>query len=192
MLNMVVKNKTLIIVVSFVLLLIVGFIVFSQFLSQPSQNSSETSDLTNALLANATVTVPQLDPVTSVKLTGQTTSFSPFTDESDSAVGTITLVGTAVGDDQTIFAVIAVNAGGSGTFFYLTAFENTPNGYVSKAYEPMGDRVQFQNISFEPQNSVTVSYLTHGPTQSMADSPNQKVTQTFTYTKGAFSATSGS
>lgn len=175
-----------------IIIVIAAFLLLYMFVMKaPTTAPSETKmSLRETLLTDATVTIPELDPVTTVKLTGQTTEFSVPGSVEGAPGGTVTVVGEAVGDQNTLYSIVAVNTGGSGEFFYLMAFEDSPDGYISKGSTPLGDRIQVQNLAFTAPNTLTVSYLMHGPDQAMVDAPNVSVTDVYTYENDVFTHTS--
>lgn len=176
----------IVIIISFVL------VYFFMMNAQLTSSIDEQQSRKNTLLENATLTIPDLQPETTVKLTGQTTEFRAPDAPTDMPGGTATVVGQVVGDDPTMYGIVAVNTGGSGEFFYVVAFEKENGEFVSKGSTPLGDRIQIQNFSFLEPNTIQVSYLMHGPDQAMIDAPAVGVTDVYTYENGSFIHTSQS
>lgn len=78
---------------------------------------------------------------------------------------------------------IAVDMGGTGTFYYL-AILNVANGTVSHINSlPIGDRIRVRNVKSEGEK-VTVEYLVHDRGQAMAEIPRVETSAVFDINEG--------
>ena len=147
--------------------------------------NSESDLLRGLLLDSAYVTIPEVQPETTVKLEGSVTEFGDFENDPEQLYGTVALGPDVLGDTTLIFAITGFNMGGSGDFIYVTAFVPGEGGYRGAAYESLGDRVQIDSFSSNG-NTVTVKYRVHGPDQAMAEDPTQAEELVLIYENGAF------
>ncbi len=85
-----------------------------------------------------------------------------------------------------IFAVVSYNWGGSGTFYYLTAFDKTT--LRGEKQFLLGDRVVINNVaSYKlPVTSdiISISYMVRESGTSMSEKPDKRIEQDFTIHQG--------
>lgn len=74
-----------------------------------------------------------------------------------------------------IFAVVSYNWGGSGTFYYLTAFDKTTLKNVDSVL--LGDRIEISSVSLPDRNTdhVSIIYMDRESGTSMSENPDKKV-----------------
>lgn len=95
------------------------------------------------------------------------------------AVATGTGQGTLVALDDFVTAEvagkravpIAVNLGGTGTFYYLAILESSNGELRHLSSLPLGDRIKVTGVTVD-NNLVTVNYLVHDRTQALAEIPS--------------------
>lgn len=71
---------------------------------------------------------------------------------------------------------IAVNAGGTGDFYYLAVLEGDDMKYATSL--PLGDRIRLDSIT-QTGDQVTVTYLVHDRGQAMSEAPTVATTAVF-------------
>jgi heat shock protein HslJ len=77
------------------------------------------------------------------------------------------------GDGREDVAFIMVqNTGGSGTFYYLVAALNTPEGYIGSEGVFLGDRIAPQTTEIVKGNIILVNYADRAPGESFAIQPS--------------------
>ncbi len=76
--------------------------------------------------------------------------------------------------------------GGSGTFFFVTAALQTPDGFVGTNAVFLGDRIAPQSVSVDPKNpsQCLVNYLDRSPGEPMSSSPTMPVFKAFQLVNG--------
>ena len=88
-------------------------------------------------------------------------------------------VGDLNGDGASDIAfIVTQDGGGSGTFYYLVAAINTPNGYVGTNAIPLGDRIAPQTTVIK-NGEVTVTYAERKPSEPLTAQPSVGVSRTF-------------
>jgi hypothetical protein len=72
-------------------------------------------------------------------------------------------------------------SGGSGTFFYVVAALNMPNGTVGTNAILLGDRIALQNLNIDPDNSAQfiVNYMDRKPDEPISTQPSVGVSRWF-------------
>ena len=72
--------------------------------------------------------------------------------------------------------ILTQDTGGSGTFYYIVAALNTPNGYIGSQGFLLGDRIapQTTEMSHDPKtpNVIVVNYADRAPGESFAVAPS--------------------
>ncbi|MFN8458965.1 MAG: WG repeat-containing protein [Anaerolineae bacterium] len=79
-------------------------------------------------------------------------------------------------------AILAVDGGGSGTFYYLAAVINEQGQPKNRGILALGDRSQIKSVTIDA-GQVVVNMVISGP-QDAASSPTLEVTRTYTLTNG--------
>jgi heat shock protein HslJ len=74
-------------------------------------------------------------------------------------------------------AILAANAGGSGTFISLEVVRNKGGEPLHLATYPLGDRVRIESLAIEG-GQIVLEMITHGPNDPMC-CPTQQVKQTY-------------
>ncbi len=75
------------------------------------------------------------------------------------------------GSEDVVF-LLTQNSGGSGTFYYVVAALNTPNGYVGTSAFLLGDRIAPQTTESGQGKSVVVNYADRAPGQPFTVAPS--------------------
>lgn len=142
-------------------------------------------------LENATILVPDLD--VSAKLENGEALF-PVTPEGD-AEGIVSLVPGVSAEwegsgRRDLAAVLAVNSGGTGTFYYLALFDVKNNTLTQKSFVFLGDRIEVTNVGIgelvndlEAEYRLTVQTLVRADDEPLAAAPTIPETRTFYVTK---------
>ncbi|MGR5080101.1 hypothetical protein [Photobacterium swingsii] len=96
-------------------------------------------------------------------------------------------------EDEMMFAVpFSVSSQGSGVFWYLGLYHmNTKYGDIKQIDTFfVGDRVVINTMQtdepFDVTSSIQLTYLAHGPSQSMAESPNKHIEKLIKVTPKGF------
>jgi len=89
------------------------------------------------------------------------------------------------GSTDTMFLLQQEN-GGSGTFYFVTAALQTPDGFVGTNAVFLGDRIAPQSLSADPKNpsQCLVNYLDRSPGEPMSSSPTVVVSKAFKFDNG--------
>ncbi len=178
-----------------IILILIGIGAFA--LLKKDETSSEVPPLTiteeedsvsaGTLLQNATITVPDSDAVVTLK-DGE----AMFSIEAGSAdEGMVTVV-----DDMSavwgkkgrtdLAAILAVNSGGTGTFYYLVLFDVSGNTFTKKSEAFLGDRIEVSRVGIgelvndsNADYRVTVQTLVRGEGEPFTATPTVAKTRTF-------------
>ena len=75
------------------------------------------------------------------------------------------------GREDVVF-LLTQETGGSGTFFYVVAALNTPDGFVGSQGFFLGDRIAPQTTEARENGVVVVNYADRAPEESFAASPS--------------------
>ncbi len=73
---------------------------------------------------------------------------------------------------QDVAFILTQNTGGSGTFFYVVAALDTPDGYVGTDGVLLGDRISPQSTSMGKGNIIVVNYADRKKDESFAVQPS--------------------
>ncbi len=86
---------------------------------------------------------------------------------------------------DTVFLLQQEN-GGSGTFYFVTAALQTPDGFYGTNAVFLGDRIAPQSLSANPKNpsQCIVTYLDRSPGEPMSSSPTAPVIKAFRLVNG--------
>jgi hypothetical protein len=116
----------------------------------------------------------------------------------DDVKGTITLGDVAVSKtiNGTTYALttLAVNSGGSGTFWYVVLFEDKNGTLTDTSYALVGDRVKVTGVRADEISDasgktgivVSTSYLDHDKGEPLAAAPTVPSTKIFVVSNGVF------
>ncbi len=77
---------------------------------------------------------------------------------------------------QDVVFLLTQQAGGSGTFYYVTGALNTENGYVGLYGVLLGDRIAPQTTSVDSTGIISVNYADRNPGESFAVKPSMAKT----------------
>ncbi|MBP6468806.1 MAG: META domain-containing protein [Chloroflexi bacterium] len=142
------------------------------------------ADSRQEALANATFLTSIL-PAGSVTLSGGQYS-EPAAPGSASAISVMLTDKVAFGEinGQTVAAVVLVSSGGGTGNFYELALVSFESGQpVNVAETFLGDRVQVNSLSIDPNGVISIDMITHGPNDPMC-CPTQPVVNTYELQNG--------
>lgn len=95
-----------------------------------------------------------------------------------------------VGDGHDVFAKMAVNFGGSGTFTYIALFTGIDHTFQYAGAFSVGDRVRIESVDLGNVNgttyTATVNYLDRKPEEPLAAEPTVKKSATATVVNHQF------
>jgi hypothetical protein len=133
------------------------------------------------LIQKARVNVP--DTTSVVALTNGEGSFT--VDQSEGFVVADDIVAIQhIDNGHDVFAKLAVNYGGSGTFTYLALFSVEGETVTHRGSYPIGDRVRIEKVDLGAVNgttyTATVTYLDRKPDEPLAAEPTERKTATVT------------
>jgi hypothetical protein len=208
--------KKVVTIVIVIILIVIGYVVWNRPATDSVTNtpaetqsgSNDTKDTGGSRDAYAPVTKDTTDTsllgrlktasvsagdtgsrVTLVKGAGQ---FSVDDVKGTVSLGDVAIAKSAGGTNYAL-ATLAVNSGGSGTFWYVVLFQDKDGVLTDVSYSLVGDRVKVTGIRADevsdagkPALAVSVSYLDHDKGEPLASAPTVPHTKILFVSNGIF------